>query len=181
MAVTRNTSIHLPNILLIAGNGRNVGKTTLACQIISFFAAKTEVTGLKISPHFHSFNHDDVRFKNENLIIIEEKEISKKDSSAMLQSGAKKVYFAMVNPKQLKYEMDNILQILPKGLIICESGGLHEFVVPGLFLMVKRKGEEIIKTHLLNYSPMMVNFDGKIFDFDIQKLKFEDHQIKLKM
>jgi len=42
-----------PNILLVSGNGRNSGKTTLACKIIERFSKDHEITGLKISPHFH--------------------------------------------------------------------------------------------------------------------------------
>jgi hypothetical protein len=49
-----------------------------------------------------------------------------------------------------------------------------------MFLMVKRKEDKIVKNHLLQYSPIIVNNDGKNFDFDIQKLEFNDHQIKIK-
>ncbi len=179
-ATTLNTKIIIPNLLLIAGNGRNVGKTTLACRIISLFATKTEVIGLKISPHKHSFNEEDVLYKNEKLIILDEKQNSLKDSSLMLQSGAKKVYFTMVKPEDFYDSIGKLIELLPNSLIICESGGLHEFISPGLFLMVKRKEDEIVKKHLLQYSPIIVNNDGKDFDFDIQKLEFKNMQIKIK-
>ena len=98
----------------------------------------------------------------------------------MLQAGAKKVYFAMVKPEHFSEEIDKLIELFPNKLIVCESGGLHEFVTPGLFLMVKRKGEEIVKKHLLQYSPIIVDNDGNNFNFDIQKLEFESHQIKIK-
>jgi len=177
---TKNNATKMPNLLLIAGNGRTVGKTTLACSIISLFALKTEVTGLKISPHKHSFNEDDVLYRNEKIIILDEKQNSLKDSSLMLQSGAKRVYFVMAKPEHLNESIDKLIDLLPNSLIVCESGGLHEFVSPGLFLMVKRKDDEIVKTHLLQYSPIIVNNNGKDFDFDIQKLEFKNHQIKIK-
>ncbi len=176
----KRNSIKMPNLLLIAGNGRNVGKTTLACRIISLFAPKTAVTGLKISPHQHSFNNDDVLFKNEKITILDEKQNSLKDSSLMLQAGAKWVYFVMVKQEHFNDSIDILIDLLPKSLIICESGGLHEFVSPGLFLMVKQKEEKIVKKHLLQYSPIIVNNDGKDFDFDIQKLEFINHQINIK-
>jgi hypothetical protein len=178
--VTLNKTIKIPNILLIAGNGRNVGKTTIACKIISFFATKTEVLGLKISPHFHSYNQNDVVFKNDKIVIIEEKQINSKDSSLMIQAGAKKVYFVMVKPEHFVEEIDKLIEVLPDNFIVCESGGLHEFVAPGLFLMVKRNGDEIVKKHLLQYSPIIVNNDENNFDFNIQKLEFVNHQIKIK-
>ena len=43
----------LKNWIIIAGNGRNTGKTTLACQIISANKGYG-VTGIKISPHHHT-------------------------------------------------------------------------------------------------------------------------------
>lgn len=174
------SAFKIPNLLLIAGNGRNVGKTTLACSIISLFAANTEVTGLKISSHKHSFNEEEVLFKNEKIIILDEKQNSLKDSSLMLKSGAKRVYFVMVKPEHFNESIDKLIELLPDNLIVCESGGLHEFVSPGLFLMVKRKDDEIVKKHLLQFSPVIVNNDGKNFDFDIQKLEFKNHQITIK-
>jgi hypothetical protein len=180
IATSKNKSIHIPNLLLIAGNGRNVGKTTIACKIISFFASRTDVIGVKISPHQHSFNETDVLFRNEKITIIDEKQINLKDSSLMLQAGAKQVYFAIIKPEDFMDATEHLIQFLPDNLIICESGGLHEFVSPGMFLMVKRKEDKIVKNHLLQYSPIIVNNDGKNFDFDIQKLEFNDHQIKIK-
>lgn len=171
--------IKRPNLLLIAGNGRNVGKTTLVCSIISLFATKTEVTGLKISPHKHTFNEEDVLYRNEKITILDEKKNSLKDSSLMLQAGAKRVYFVMVKPEHFYESIDKLIELLPNSLIVCESGGLHEFVSPGLFLMVKRKDDEIVKKHLLQYSPIIVNNNGKDFDFNIQKLGFKNHQIKI--
>lgn len=178
---TNNNTIKIPNLILIAGNGRNVGKTTLACKIISFFSAKTEVTGLKISPHHHFYNEEDVLFRNEKIIVLNEKHNTEKDSSLMLQAGASKVYFVMVKPEHFKESVDKLIEYLHNYLIVCESGGLHEFVSPGLFLMVKRNDDEIVKKHLLKYSPILVNNDGKNFDFDIQNLEFRDHQIKMKI
>ena len=53
MLLTKNkVKIHKSNFLLVAGNGRNVGKTFLACEIIKQLSQKNEVTGVKISPHF---------------------------------------------------------------------------------------------------------------------------------
>ena len=62
--------IQIPHLLLIAGNGRNVGKTTLACKIIAQFARETEVIGLKITPHFHPVNEADVVYKTDNFVIV---------------------------------------------------------------------------------------------------------------
>jgi len=175
-----NIKIKLPNLLLIAGNGRNVGKTTLACGIITHFSEKMPVTGLKITPHFHDYDETDLVFKSEKFIILDETKYHEKDSSRMLKAGANKVFFVMVKPEFSGEAAQKILQFLPSNLVVCESGGFHEFVNPGLFLMIKHAGDEIIKTHLLNYSPIIVNNNGTDFDFDIQQLEFKNKTIKLK-
>jgi hypothetical protein len=176
----KNTKIRLPNLLLIAGNGRNVGKTTLACQIISHFAKKKPVTAVKISPHFHAFDADELVFSTENFVILNETKLTEKDSSRMLQAGASKVFFVMAKPGFLNDATEKLLQFLTENLIVCESGGLHEFVTPAIFLMVKRTGDEIVKKHLLNYAPIIVNNDGKNFDFDFRRFGFNNNKISLK-
>jgi hypothetical protein len=170
----------LPHLLLIAGNGRNVGKTTLACKIIKRLSQTEEVLGLKISPHFHSFNETGIAFKNEYFTIYDEKQINTKDSSLMLQAGAKQVFFVMVEPEKLGKAIEKLIQLLPHKPIVCESGGLHEFISPGLFLMVKRAGEKTVKTHFLKYSPIMVNNNGEKFDLDIQNIEFQNNKFRLK-
>lgn len=175
-----NKRVKLPNLLLIAGNGRNVGKTTLACQIIAHFSEKMPVTALKITPHFYEYDETDLVFKNEKFTILHESKDNEKDSSRMLKAGANKVFFVMAKPEFLGEAAQKILRILPAGLVVCESGGLNEFINPGLFLMIKRAGDEIIKTHFLNYSPIIVNNDGTDFEFNIHQLEFKNKTIKLK-
>lgn len=175
-----NKTIPIPHLLLIAGNGRNVGKTTLACKIIARFASETDVIGLKITPHFHLVNEADVVFKADNFVIVNEKQISSKDSSLMLQAGAKQVFFVMAKREFFYEAVEKLLQLLPDNLIVCESGGLHDWVTPGLFFMVKHKNEEIVKTHLLAHSPILVNNDGQNFDLDINRLDFCNRQIIIK-
>jgi molybdopterin-guanine dinucleotide biosynthesis protein len=176
----KNRRAELPNLMLVAGNGRNVGKTTLACRIITHFSEKMPVTGLKITPHFHDYDETDLVFKNEKFIILDETKYHEKDSSRMLKAGANKVFFVMAKPEFSGEAAQKILQFLTSDLVVCESGGLHEFVIPGVFLMVKRTGEELVKTHLLKYEPIIVNSDGKDFDFDIRRLRFNNNKICLK-
>ena len=169
----------MPNLLLIAGNGRNVGKTHLACKIIKHFSPYEEVTGLKISSHFHPIEKENIILENENFIIAEERNNGTKDSSLMLLAGAKKVYFVMSKRDYLKDAFNELFHLLPENLIVCESGGLHEFVKPGLFLFVKRADEKIVKKHLLEYAPIIVNNDGKNFDFNIQQIEFIKNKFRI--
>lgn len=175
-----DNKIALPNLLLIAGNGRNVGKTFLACKIIKQLSLKIPVCGLKITPHFHTFNKEDVIFQNEDIVILEEKQHSQKDSSLMLQAGAEHVLFVMTKKNTLEESMKTLLRFFPNSAIVCESGGLHEYVNPGLFLFVNLKDREIQKKHWLKYQPVYILNDGRNFDLDINRIEFSDQAFTLK-
>jgi hypothetical protein len=174
-----NTRIKMSNLLLIAGNGRNVGKTYFASKIIKQLSNTTCVTGLKISAHFHPYNEHDVVFKTGQFIITQEKQINSKDSSLMLQAGAEKVYFIMAKQAHLQEAFKQMRSILPQHAIVCESGGLHEIITPGLFFFIKQTGSEIEKKQHLNYSPLIVNNDGNNFDFDINNINFSNRSFLL--
>ncbi len=179
MKQSGNSHFKMPNLLLIAGNGRNVGKTFFACRIIEYFSKSAEITGVKVSPHFHPVNNADVLFENEHFIIVNESLINTKDSSLMLQAGAKQVFFAMVKPGFIAEAFKKLLPLLPETPIVCESVQLHEVVTPGLFLYVKREGDEIVKPESLKYSPLIVNNDGENFDFEVQNIQFENNRVIL--
>lgn len=166
-------------MLLIAGNGRNVGKTTLACKIISHLSKSAEVTGIKISSHFHDYLEEDIILKNDNFIILEERRNTLKDSSLMWQSGARKVFFVMAKQEHLKEAAEQLYKLLLSHAIICESGGLHEFVQPGLFLFVNLNGREVVKKHHLRHHPVTVKNDGKNFDLNIESIRFLNQQITI--
>lgn len=165
-----NTRIKMPNLLLIAGNGRNVGKTFLTCKIIEHLSQTENVIGVKISPHFHEYNNDDVLIKTSNFVILNETHNNTKDSSLMLQAGAKKVFFIMVKQAHLQNAFDYIKNEITDEIVVCESAGLIEIVEPRHFLFVKRDGEPIVKKQFLHYSPIVINNDGKTFNFDIERL-----------
>lgn len=175
-----NKTTEMPNLLLIAGNGRNVGKTFLACKIIRRLAQKEDVIGLKISPHFHTFNKNNVIFRNNKFVVIEEKEFGTKDSALMLEAGAKQVFYIMAKKEDLHAALLPLKNILIKNPVVCESGGLHEIVLPGIFLFVKRTGEEIVKTQFQKYNPVVVNNNGQDFDFDVKNIDFRNNVFRLK-
>lgn len=129
----------LNNYLLISGSGRNSGKTTLACHIISQLSKNQPVIGLKISPHFH-FNTVDQNLiiKSDNFNIYQEKsKKTGKDSSRMLVAGASKVYFIEAEDEGLKMAYDAIRSLIGNDkAVVCESGSLAFFFKPGFHIMV---------------------------------------------
>lgn len=167
----------LDNILLISGNGRNVGKTFLACNIIKFLSEKHNVTAVKISSHFHSVPANaNVLAKTGDYIILTENQITKKDSSLMLQAGAEKVFYIMVKQQNIRNAFSFIQSFLGDKPVVIESGGLGEIIQPGLFFFVKRKGDEIAKNRGLIQNARMIENDGESFSLDIENLHFKNNK-----
>jgi hypothetical protein len=170
MEHSRDNRIDFPNFLLIAGNGRNVGKTWLACQIIEKLSQNHKITAIKISAHFHTVDEDSIIVKNNHFMICSENGINTKDSSLMLQAGAEKVYFIMASPKYLNEAFHFLKDDLINKIVVCESGGLIEIINPGLFLFVMKDGTQIQKPHLLHHSPIIIKNSNNRFDFDISRI-----------
>jgi len=175
----------LNNLLMIAGTGRNVGKTMLACRLIAQFSHQN-VIAIKVSPHFHQqADGQKILFQNPDFVIIEETATgTTKDSSRMLQAGAGKVFYIQTRNRIIEEPFRKILAMLPENQpVICESGAMLEFAQPGLFLLVYRKGQTESKPGLerLDYVPdRKIAFDGEGFDLDFDKIGFENHAWVLK-
>ncbi len=168
----------MPNMLIIAGEGRNVGKTWLACRIIRQLSVSEDVTAMKISSHFHETDQQDIFFeKKGRYIILEEKSISGKDSSLMLQAGAKKVFFIMAPGEYLREAFLLVRPFLEEGPVVCESGGLINIVQPGVFLFVKRPGTPVPGTLLLQYDPVIVSHDPENPDMTAGSFEFTDKRM----
>jgi len=175
----------IPQLLLIAGTGRNTGKTTFACNILRKFSLMHPIISLKITPHFHKIIHSGKVFiDTENLYFAEETEHkTEKDSSLMLQAGAHKSYFVMAKDEHLHTAFQEIGKIIPSGaLLVCESGGLRDQVVPGLFFMMSSPENEIKPSaqRLKLLADRVITFDGKRIDFELDMIEIKDNQWKLK-
>jgi len=129
-----------PNLLIISGTGRKVGKTTLACTIIRDFAKTKNIIGLKITPHFHSSGDRPLLiFECESYRIFEEKSMnSGKDSARMLKAGATNVFYIEVRDDSLLNAFQHFVKLVkPAGPVICESPALRNHIRPGVFFLVE--------------------------------------------
>lgn len=178
--------INIPNLLLIAGTGRNTGKTLLATAIIEKFAVDHQITGLKISPHFHSGTESlETIYKNINFNIYQETSLnSSKDSSRMLKAGAHNVYYIECFDEHMKEAFEKFLQVSDiAGSLVCESPSLRKYVEPGIFLIadsqsnqnkkqdvldLKHKANLFIETDKKNYRSLV---DQIWFSQDVWELK----------
>jgi len=178
---------YYPNILLVTGNGKNVGKTTLSCAVIEHFKEE-KIIGVKISPHFHDFdpNVEDVLYQTDDIIIIEEHRINTgKDSSKLKTAGAYRVFFVMVLDHNLQEAFDKLMEFVGGNFpMIIESAALRNIIKPSLFLLLahidrpnpKRGIEQLLKyvDHRITLSdnghdflPSEINFqEGKWFLID---------------
>lgn len=164
---------------MIAGTGRKVGKTTLACELIRQTSIKYSVISIKISPHFHEQapGQHFIAQNSDYLIIEETNPYTTKDSSRMLQAGAGKVYYIQTNDGNLKKSLSLIFKLIPDKLpVICESGALLRYAKPGLFLLVKPPDGQSTKKGLehLAYQPDdWLIFDGQSFNRELASFHFE--------
>jgi hypothetical protein len=176
--------LKLPQLLLIAGNGRNSGKTTLACLIIQKFSPDHQIIALKISQHWHRIaTGGEVICDTEDLYIAEETDaLTGKDSSRMLQAGAKRSFFICSAEDHLSLAINKILELADGNtLFICESGGLRSFVEPGLFLIVDHFGSEGIKPGTLNlqqFENIGLTFDGQHFNLNLNEIVIQHNSWK---
>ncbi len=147
--------IQYPNLLLIAGTGRNTGKTTLACEIIKTTSLQQQLIGIKISPHFHG-GTDSLKpiggTKNYNLYEETLKDITGKDSSKMLAAGADKVFYIEVYDSSILEAFTTLLHHIPKNTpIVCESPALRKVITPGMFIIVDNISQQNKKLDVLSW------------------------------
>jgi len=135
--------ISVPEMIMIGGNSRNSGKTTLACNCITQLSIKQEVIGLKVTSirpgeaDLHG-NHND-NFTGEFSIFEELNQQSQKDTAKMLKAGASHVYYICVEEKFTEKAILHFMsRYINKQVIVCESRSLRRIIDPGLFLIMIR-------------------------------------------
>ncbi len=163
-------------ILLIAGCGQNVGKTTLACRILQNECEKKPVA-VKITPHFHKTTAGLVEIENgENWALFEETDkTSTKDSSLYLQNGAAKSYLIQAIDSGLERAFLSIKNILPGNTpFVVESAALINFIQPGLFVVVlpENECEKKETLRITELADLIVISNGKKFSPSPSKIAF---------
>jgi len=133
----------IPEMVMIGGNSRNSGKTTLACSIIRKLTATREVIGLKVTSirpgedDLHGNHSEDL---TDDFSIFEElNPDSHKDTSKMLKAGASHVYYIRVSETHIENALLYFRsRHIKNQIIVCESRSLRRIVNPGLFLVMMR-------------------------------------------
>lgn len=150
---------YLGNVLIVAGTGRNIGKTTLACHLIAHFSKQKEIIGLKITsiyPDEDAFHGLKSKVLDDDFEIMEEQLSNpNKDTYRMKQAGASKVFFIRTKDANLTEALEALFrQIDKKSIIVCESASLRNFLQPGLFLVIRPADEIFIKERSIKLFPL---------------------------
>lgn len=167
----------IENILLIAGCGQNIGKTTLACQIIQNLKGQKS-TGVKITPHFHTPTPGLIELAGEkNWKLFEETNPkTNKDSSRFLLNGAHKSYLIQTMPEALADAFRELKKWLPKNQpVVAESATLIEIIDPGFFIVVLPNDEcKKDVEPLLHQADLIIISDGEHFYPPSEKIIFNN-------
>jgi len=128
-------------LILVSGTGRNSGKTTLICKIISQLKNTHDVYALKITTHQHGTNKHMPDFRGDGYAIwIEHAAPKGKDTWRMIQAGARLVFYIECQPDKMQEAYEIVIGYLPENsFIVCESGGLRQNVFPALFIMANNE------------------------------------------
>ncbi len=172
--------LEIPNMVMIGGNSRNAGKTTLACNIIRKLSTIDEVIALKVTSirpgesdmHGH---HSDELFSG--FSITEElNPDTHKDTSAMLQAGASKVFYICTEDTFAEQAIQSFLITYNFNQpLVCESRSLRRVLIPGLFLMMMRDPVAGSAKDISKY----IGQADKVFSFDKDQLKLNSFIDKL--
>lgn len=171
------------NILLISGLGRDTGKTLLATKVIEKFA-HLSVTAIKVSPHFHSSQEQELILGIPKFFeVYEETNPSgHKDSSRMLNAGAKKSFYIQCTDKTLERVLNIMIMHLDRNMpIVCESGALSKYLVPGIHVLMSPIHRDAIGKKPTIYSDKKlpsgtpnVTLNLSNYEKFLKKLRFKD-------
>ncbi len=161
----------LKNMLIAGGTGRNAGKTEYMCRIIGRLSGYKEIITLKISgimpgndPYHGRHGPPPEKFR----LIEETSRDGVKDSSKMLLAGAARAFYLRTKDECMEEALDHFFRVVDQhAFILAESARLRKIVRPGLFIMVRREGDEnTMKSvaDLIHLADVMVNSDGASFD-----------------
>jgi hypothetical protein len=133
-----------PNLMLVAGTGRNSGKTSFVCQMCEEWALPLPLMCIKISNHIHMQEGIKPVFTAPEFTIYEETiATSGKDTALMLKAGASKVLFIEADREFVYPAFLQALKMAPSNAaVICESGTLRRFIRPSLFIMLHTSESE---------------------------------------
>jgi hypothetical protein len=123
--------------ILVGGQAKNIGKTTLICNIISAFS-RLRWNAVKITDHQHDPPGCELRIDGRSWSIWEQVSPAvESDTSRFLRSGAQRAWLVRAEDDALEEAFVSLQKMLPSGInVIVESNRLGRVFDPDLFLLI---------------------------------------------
>lgn len=124
-------------LAIVAGTGRNSGKTLFTVKLIQQFREQG-IIAVKISRHFHSPSPDSecIATGQDYTIFSERVSSGSKDSEMMLAAGAMEAYYISAGSDSVTEAFNKLLKRISRySPIICESPILSLYFNPGLLVV----------------------------------------------
>jgi len=147
--------IRLPRWIVIGSTGRNSGKTEFACSLIRAFQSSRPLIAVKVTTVQDNENScprggagcGACSTLDGDFSISEENGTSTgKDTTRMLESGARRVFWLRCRQQRLRDGLEAMASLLgPNPLVVAESNSLVQIAEPDLFLMVRDTRSHTIK------------------------------------
>lgn len=156
-------------IIMVAGAGQNVGKTTLCCELIKVLTPLHHLTAIKLASHRHELSpRQKILFQEDSLIIADETDTrSGKDSARFLNAGAKQALFVQSTDEQLPV-LVSWININIDGWLVIESGILGDYLHPHLAIFVADENHS--KQPHWNFEFEWTSYDGNQFLPSVENL-----------
>ena len=170
-------------VLLVAGTGRNSGKTTFVSSICQTLSQEFKPVCMKISNHFHEQIGAVCLITAKDYKIYEETQVSSdKDTARMLASGASRVFFIEAEEPFIFTAFKSVLDLISPNIpIICESGGLRKYIKPSVFIMLhtKETDPKLSSKELMPLADRVLESDFGTLHIPHNIVTFENHKWKL--
>ncbi|MGD2294366.1 MAG: hypothetical protein PVF22_00845 [Candidatus Aminicenantes bacterium] len=180
----KKTFASFPNMLLIGSSGRNAGKTHLATSIIRNNLHRTDIIGLKVTtieskdgtcPHGKKGCGICSSMEGNHLLLEEDDTAQEKDTSLLLQAGAKRVFWLIVLEDKLDEGAKKLQDTIPdNSVIVAESNRLRLAVRPGLFIMLINPKSRIKQSaaRVRSLADLIIETDGQSFALPIESIRY---------
>jgi molybdopterin-guanine dinucleotide biosynthesis protein len=142
----------MDQVLMIGGNARKSGKTTMICHILDAYGAQHRIGAIKVALYDDAadFSVHYPQGVSSGIWEVQETDPSvPKDSGRFLSAGATESWFMAALPEKEQQVIDQIGAIRRRmDLVIVESNTLRKKIEPGLYVMVIEPGRKLKQSAL---------------------------------
>ncbi|MBB6482256.1 hypothetical protein [Spirochaeta isovalerica] len=185
-----NSLTVLPLFLVIGSQARNSGKTSFSRKIIRTFGPELIVVKITVISRGHSCPHGDrgcgvcSSLQTPFDITEETDRESGKDTSQLLQAGARRVFWLRVRNDAVARGLRALLKRLDPGIpVLCESNSIVKYIQPGLYIQLKarnRKNTKKSAKELVDRTDLIVETTPDGADFDFSRLSCSEEGWSIK-